>query len=49
MGDRVVEVTRAYSETVGRRSEAAAVAEEPEERPDPEAGDAISVGQLDLL
>ena len=48
-GDRVVEVTRAYSETVGRRSEAAAVAEEPEERPDPEAGDAISVGQLDLL
>ena len=49
MGDRVVEVTRAYSETVGRRSEAAAVAEEPAERPDPEAGDAISVGQLDLL
>ena len=48
-GDRVVEVTRAYSETAGRRSEAAAVAEEPEERPDPEAGDAISVGQLDLL
>ena len=53
-GDRVVEVTRAYGETVGRRSEAevAAAAEESEESEggqDPEAGDAVSVGQLDLL
>ena len=62
-GDRVVEVTRAYSERVGRRSEteAADPAGDPEvaervaqsdaseERPDPEPGDAVSVGQLDLL
>ena len=62
-GDRVVEVTRAYSERVGRRSEseAAALAGDPEvaegaaqsdgseERPDPEPGDAVSAGQLDLL
>ena len=53
-GDRVVEVTRAYSEMVGRRSEAevAAAAEESEELEggqDPEVGDAVSVGQLDLL
>jgi len=53
-GDSVVEVTRAYSETVGRRSEAevAAAAEESEESEggqNPEAGDAVSVSQLDLL
>ena len=52
-GDRVVEVTRAHSETLGRTSEAeVAAAEESEgseERPDPEAGDVVSVGQLDLL
>ena len=53
-GDRVEEVTRAYSERVGRGSEAevAAAAEEPEaaeEQQDPEAGDEVSVGQLDLL
>ena len=52
-GDRVVEVTRAYSETVGRRGEAEVAADEEsegsEERPDPEAGDVVSAGQLDLL
>ena len=52
-GDMVVEVTRAYTETVGRRGQAeVAAAEESEgseERPDPEAGDVVSVGQLDLL
>ena len=52
-GDRVVEVTRAYSETLGRRSQAeVAAAEESEgseERPDPEAGNVVSAGQLDLL
>ncbi len=52
-GDRVVEVTRAYTETVGRGSEADVAADEEsegsEERPDPEAGDVVSVGQLDLL
>ena len=52
-GDRVVEVTRAYTETVGRGSEAEVAADEAsegsEERPDPEAGDVVSVGQLDLL
>ena len=53
-GDRVVEVTRAYSETVGRGNEAgvAAAAEESEaaeERQNPEAGDEVSIGQLDLL
>jgi len=53
-GDRVVEVTRAYSERVGQRSqtEVAAAGEEPEaaeERQNPEAGDEVSIGQLDLL
>jgi DNA gyrase subunit A len=53
-GDRVVEVTRAYSEMVGRGSEAGvtAAAEESEESEggqDPDAEDAVSVGQLDLL
>jgi DNA gyrase subunit A len=56
-GDRVVEVTRAYSEMGGRKSEAALAGEpdaaaEPEvveEGQDSEAGDAASVGQLDLL
>ena len=65
-GDRVVEVTRAYSETGSRENEAEkvavagkqelakdlGVAEEPEvaeERQDPEAEDALSAGQLDLL
>jgi hypothetical protein len=44
-GDRVVEVTRAYSEGTGRGSEAPAVAtEEPED-----SENALSVGQLDLL
>ena len=50
-GDRVVEVTRAYSERVDRKGEAA-VAAEPEEavgQQDSEARDAVSVGQLDLL
>ena len=65
-GDRVVEVTRAYSETGSKENEAEkvavagkqelakdlGVAEEPEvaeERQDPEAEDALSAGQLDLL
>ncbi len=53
-GDRVVEVTRAYSERGGGRSEAeaSAVAEEPglaEGRQEPEAEDTVSAGQLDLL
>jgi len=53
-GDRVVEVTRAYSETVGRKGEAEAGAaaeasEESEGGQDPEVGGAVSVGQLDLL
>ena len=40
-GDRVVEVTRAYSENVGGKGEA--------EEGDGEEGKAVSVGQLDLL
>ena len=44
-GDRVVEVTRAYSETGDRENEP----EVAEERQDPEADDALPVGQLDLL
>jgi DNA gyrase subunit A len=44
-GDRVVEVTRAYSETGDRKNEPEVV----EERQDPEAEDALPVGQLDLL
>ena len=40
-GDRVVEMTRAYSENVGEKSEA--------EEGDGEEGKAVSVGQLDLL
>ena len=53
-GDRVVEVTRAYSEMVGRGSEAGVTAaveesEESEGGQDPDAEDAVSVGQLDLL
>jgi DNA gyrase subunit A len=44
-GDRVVEVTRAYSEGMGRESETPAVpTEEPED-----SENALSVGQLDLL
>ena len=40
-GDRVVEVTRAYSENVGTKSET--------DEGDGEEGKAVSVGQLDLL
>ena len=45
-GDRVVEVTRAYSENVGRKSE---TDEGNGEEEDGEEGKAVSVGQLDLL
>ena len=53
-GDRVVEVTRVYSEQVGGKSGAgtAEAGEEPgvvDEQQEPEAEDALSVGQLDLL
>ena len=53
-GDRVVEMTRAYSENVGGKSEAdeGAAAEESEVAEvgqEPKAGDAVSAGQLDLL
>jgi DNA gyrase subunit A len=44
-GDRVVEVTRAHSETGGRKDEPEVV----EERQDPEAEDVLQAGQLDLL
>ena len=44
-GDRVAEVTRAYSETGDRKNEPDVA----EERQDPEADDALPVGQLDLL
>jgi len=57
-GDRVVEVTRAYSESVARKAEAEQATvddnpgEEPgevEERQEADDGDALSVRQLDLL
>ena len=54
-GDRVVEVTRAYSESVGGKSEAEegdgeeGEREEGEEGEQEEEGKAVSVGQLDLL
>ena len=53
-GDRVVEVTRAYSERGSRKSEEEGVSEveEPEvaeERQDASVGDSVAGGQLDLL
>ena len=54
-GDRVVEVTRAYSENVGGKSEAdegdgeEGERERGEEREQEEEGKAVSIGQLDLL
>jgi len=50
-GDRVVEVTRAYSENVGGKSEADEDGDEGEreEGEQKEEGKAVSVGQLDLL
>ena len=54
-GDRVVEVTRAYSENVGGKSEAdegdgdEGEREKGEEGEQEEEGKAVSVGQLDLL
>ena len=48
-GDRVVEVTRAYSEKVGGKSEAEEGDGEEGEREKGEEGKAVSVGQLDLL